>query len=70
MTNHFKDIIEEESKKEYYQKLHEFVYKEYDEKTIFPEKKNIFAALKYTPYQDVKVVILGQDPYHGLGEAH
>ena len=70
MENHFKDIIEEESKKEYYQKLHEFVYKEYDEKTIFPEKKNIFAALSYTPYQDVKVVILGQDPYHGLGEAH
>ena len=70
MENHFKDIIEEEGKKEYYQKLHEFVYKEYDEKTIFPEKKNIFAALSYTPYQDVKVVILGQDPYHGLGEAH
>ena len=40
--NHFKDIIEEESKKEYYKKLHDFVYKEYDEKTIFPEKKNIF----------------------------
>ena len=68
--NHFKDIIEEESKKEYYKKLHDFVYKEYDEKTIFPEKKNIFAALRYTPYENVKVVILGQDPYHGLGEAH
>ena len=68
--NHFKDIIEEESKKDYYKNLHEFVYKEYDEKTIFPEKKNIFAALKYTDYDDVKVVILGQDPYHGVNEAN
>ena len=68
--NHFKDIIEEESKKDYYKKLHEFVYKAYEEHTIFPDKKNIFAALKYTPYENVKVVILGQDPYHGLGEAH
>ena len=68
--NHFKDIIEEESKKDYYKKLHEFVYKAYVEHTIFPDKKNIFAALKYTPYENVKVVILGQDPYHGLGEAH
>ena len=68
--NHFKDIIEEESKKDYYKKLHEFVYKAYEEHTIFPDKKNIFAALKYTPYENVKVVILGQDPYHGLGESH
>ena len=68
--NHFKDIIEKESKKDYYKKLHEFVYKAYEEHTIFPDKKNIFAALKYTPYENVKVVILGQDPYHGLGEAH
>ncbi len=68
--NHFKDIIEEESNKDYYKSLHEFVYKAYEERTIFPDKKNIFAALKYTPYENVKVVILGQDPYHGLGEAH
>ena len=68
--NHFKDIIEKKSKKDYYKKLHEFVYKAYEEHTIFPDKKNIFAALKYTPYENVKVVILGQDPYHGLGEAH
>ena len=68
--NHFKDIIEEESQKDYYKSLHDFVYKAYEERTIFPDKKNIFAALKYTPYENVKVVILGQDPYHGLGEAH
>ena len=68
--NRFKDIIEEESQKDYYKKLHEFIYKAYEESTVFPDKKNIFAALKYTPYENVKVVILGQDPYHGLGEAH
>lgn len=42
----------------------------YDAKTIFPAKENIFNALKLTDYQDVKVVIVGQDPYHGVGEAH
>ena len=68
--NYFKDIIEEESKKEYYKALHDFVDNAYQEDIIFPERKNIFAALKYTPYENVKVVILGQDPYHGLGEAH
>lgn len=68
--NHFKDIIEEESKKEYYQKLHEFVDHEYQTKTIFPPRENIFFALKNTPYEYVKVVIIGQDPYHGVGEAH
>ncbi len=68
--NHFKDIIDEESQKEYYKKLHEFVYNAYETQTIFPEKKNIFAALRYTPFENVKVVILGQDPYHGQGEAH
>ena len=68
--NHFKDIIEEESKKDYYIKLHDFVDKEYKEKTIFPPRENIFFALKNTPYEYVKVVIIGQDPYHGVGEAH
>lgn len=68
--NHFKKIIEEESKKDYYIKLHNFVSNEYEKKTIFPPKENIFFALKNTPYEYVKVVIIGQDPYHGEGEAH
>lgn len=68
--NYFKDIINEESQKEYYKKLHEFVYEEYRTKTIFPPKQNIFAALRWAPYEEVKVVIIGQDPYHGEGEAH
>ncbi len=68
--NHFKEIIEQESQKEYYQKLHAFVEEEYRTKTIFPPRENIFFALKNTPYEYVKVVIIGQDPYHGVGEAH
>lgn len=68
--NYFKNIIENESKKDYYIKLHDFIDKEYQDKIIYPERKNIYAALKYTPYDKVKVVILGQDPYHGEGEAH
>lgn len=68
--NHFKDLIEEESKKDYYIKLHDFIENEYKTKTIYPPKENIFFALKNTPYEYVKVVIIGQDPYHGEGEAH
>lgn len=68
--NYFKEIIERESKKEYYIKLHEFIENEYKNKIIFPPKENIFFALKNTPYEHVKVVIIGQDPYHGIGEAH
>ena len=66
----FKEIIEEESKKDYYIQLHEFVENEYKTKTIFPPKENIFFALKNTPYEYIKVAIIGQDPYHGEGEAH
>ena len=66
----FKKILEEESKKEYMIKLKEFIDNEYNTKTIFPERKNIMNAMKYTPYENVKVVIVGQDPYHGVGEAH
>ena len=66
----FKEIIEEESKKEYFKELQSFVDEEYKNKTVFPERKNIFASLETTPYDKVKVVIIGQDPYHGEGEAH
>lgn len=66
----FKEILDEESKKEYMIKLKEFIDNEYATKTIFPERKNIMNSMKYTPYENVKVVIVGQDPYHGIGEAH
>ena len=63
-------VLKDEFKKDYFRKLGIFVKSEYKNKTIFPPYKNIFDALRLTDYDDVKVVILGQDPYHGLGEAH
>lgn len=63
-------ILKDEFKKDYFRNLGIFVKKEYKNKTIFPPYENIFDALRFTDYDDVKVVILGQDPYHGLGEAH
>ncbi|MDD2628417.1 MAG: uracil-DNA glycosylase [Clostridia bacterium] len=66
----FKEILDEEMKKDYMIKLQLFIDEEYKRTTIFPERKNIMNALSYTPYENVKVVIVGQDPYHGVDEAH
>ncbi len=55
---------------ENFKKFMTIIKNKYKESTCFPESSNIFNALKLTPYKDVKVVILGQDPYHGVGEAH
>ena len=63
-------LLKEEMKKPYFKQLGIFVKKEYGEKIVYPQYKNIFSALRYTDYDDVKVVILGQDPYHGPNEAH
>ena len=63
-------VLEEEFKSDYFKKLGVFVKSEYKEKTIYPEYERIFDAFRYTDYDNVKVVILGQDPYHGDGEAH
>ena len=63
-------ILKDEFKKEYFANLGRFVKNEYKSKIIYPEYKNIFNCLRLTDYDDVKVVILGQDPYHGEGEAH
>lgn len=62
--------LRDEIKKDYYQNLKKFIKQEYQSKQIFPQYENIFNALKLTDYDEVKVVILGQDPYHGIGEAH
>ena len=71
MINKIWDVVlEKEMKKDYFRDLGKFVKTEYSTKTIYPEYKNIFNALKITDYNDVKVVILGQDPYHGENEAH
>lgn len=63
-------MLKDEMKKAYFKNLGIFVKNEYNKKIIYPEYKNIFNALRYTDYNEVKVVILGQDPYHGEGEAH
>lgn len=63
-------ILKDEFQKEYFKDLGIFVKSEYSKKTIYPEYANIFNALRYTDYDQVKVVILGQDPYHGEHEAH
>jgi len=63
-------ILKEEFNREYFKKLGIFVKQEYKNKSIFPPYEHIFDALRFTDYDEVKVVILGQDPYHGLGEAH
>ena len=67
--NDWDKILEDEFKKDYFIKLINDVRKEYKQKTIFPRKDQVFNAFRYTPYKSVKVVILGQDPYHGVGEA-
>ena len=63
-------VLKDEMKKEYFKKLGIFVKSEYKVHRVFPPYKNIFDALRYTDYDEVKVVILGQDPYHGYQEAH
>lgn len=70
LDNDWQDLLQEEFEKEYYQNLRKFLISEYKNKTIYPHMNNIFNALKFTSYKDVKVVILGQDPYHGPNQAH
>jgi uracil-DNA glycosylase len=62
--------LEEEFQKPYYLELREFLKQEYQTQRIFPDMYHIFEALEKTPYEKVKVVILGQDPYHGMNQAH
>ena len=62
-------VLENEFKKDYFYKLLKTVQLEYSKKIIYPSKKQVFRAFRYTSYKDLKVVILGQDPYHGEGEA-
>ena len=67
--NDWDRILESEFKKDYFYKLLCDVNKVYNEKTVFPKKEEVFNAFRYTSYKNLKVVILGQDPYHGVGEA-
>lgn len=69
-NNEWDEILKDEFKKEYYLNLRQFLKSEYSSRVIYPNMYAIFNALKYTSYSNVKAVILGQDPYHGPGQAH
>ena len=70
IDNDWLEYLKPEFKKVYYKDLFEFVKKAYSESLVFPPSEDIFNALKYTPISNVKVVLVGQDPYHEPGQAH
>lgn len=70
LTGEWKEVLSVEFKKPYYRSLYEFVKEEYSTHTVFPPADKIFEALHLTPLSNIKVVILGQDPYHGENQAH
>lgn len=70
LHNSWQDILQSEFDQPYYRALHQFLKQEYQTQKIHPDMFHIFEALELTPYEKVKVVILGQDPYHGVNQAH
>jgi uracil-DNA glycosylase len=70
LKNDWAELIGDEFEKPYYQELRRFLKEEYRSGTVYPDMYDIYAALHLTPYREVKAVILGQDPYHGEGQAH
>ena len=70
ITNDWLPALKEEFSKDYYKKLFEFVKDEYSKTVVYPPSDDIFNALHYTPLSEVKVLILGQDPYFNPGQAH
>ena len=69
-NNEWDELLKDEFKKPYYLELRKKLIYEYRTQQIFPGMYDIFNALKYTSYSDIKAVIIGQDPYHGVGQAH
>ncbi|MEE1330730.1 MAG: uracil-DNA glycosylase [Acutalibacteraceae bacterium] len=70
LNNDWDGILNDEWEKPYYRQLHNFLKEEYSTRRIYPDMNDIFNALKYTPFSNTKVCIIGQDPYHGPGQAH
>lgn len=68
--NDWDEILKDEFEKPYYKELRAFLKEEYSTRRIYPNMNDIFTALKSTSFEDTKVVIIGQDPYHGAGQAH
>ena len=67
--NKWDTVLKDEIKKEYFENLMNFIKKEYKTKTIYPKENEVFNAFRYTDFENIKVVILGQDPYHGPNQA-
>lgn len=70
LKNDWAPLLEGEFQKPYYQRLRKELREEYQTKVVYPDMYDIFNALHFTPFKDTKVVIIGQDPYHGPGQAH
>ena len=70
LGNDWDELLKEQFEKDYYLNLRKFLIEEYKTRQIFPNMHNIYEALKHTSYKDTKVLILGQDPYHGDNQAH
>lgn len=68
--NDWDEILKDELQKPYMEGLFAFLHKDYEENRVYPPKREVFNALKYTSFADTRVVIIGQDPYHGYGQAH
>ena len=70
LSTDWQEVVAEEFTKPYYLELQQFLKEQYEKATVYPPKEKIWTAFEQTAYKDVKVVILGQDPYHGPGQAH
>lgn len=70
LHNEWDDILKDEFEKDYYLKIRKFLANEYRNRTVYPDMYDIFNALKYTSFSEVKAVIIGQDPYHEPNQAH
>ncbi len=70
MPYSWSQLIEEESAKPYFRELQSFLKTQRKNQEVFPPEKEVFSAFELTPFENVKVVVLGQDPYHGDGQAH
>lgn len=70
LNNDWDAVLAETFRSEMYQRIRFFLKQEYETQTIYPPAADLFNALRYTPYGKVKAVLLGQDPYHGPGQAH
>ena len=70
VQNHWTDWLHQEFEQPYFKELSTFIHNEYLTKNIYPPKLQVFSTFENTDYEDIKVVILGQDPYHQKGQAH